>query len=187
MSAIQMWYIHTYIHIIMPSPRPKNHQPSPTPLNCERSLNVNVNVFWTNRSKLSNTLYIALNPAQRFDKTGYCVCEKPSVTVHCSASTENGRSAVGSTWDLRPIGDRFESHPEGSVYSYHRHRVPIYVYVLTSRRVFRAFFVHFWLSCVEIWTGLIFNVDSTGSFFNVMPAGRPAWWKTITLAISRLI
>ena len=46
---------------------------------------------------------------------------------------------MGSTWDLRPIDDRFESHPEGSVYFYHRHRVPIYVYVLTSRRVFRAF------------------------------------------------
>ena len=38
---------------------------------------------------------------------------------------------MGSTWDLKPIGDRFESHPEGSVYSYHTHRVPIYVYVPT--------------------------------------------------------
>ena len=63
----------------MPSPRPKNHQPLPAPLNCERSLNVNVNVFWTNRSKLSNTPYIALTPAQRFDKTGYCVCENPQL------------------------------------------------------------------------------------------------------------
>ena len=62
----------------------------------------------------------------------------PSVTVHCSASTENVRSAVGSTWDLRPIGDRFESHPEGSVYSYHRHRVPIYVYAM-SMSMSRAF------------------------------------------------
>ena len=71
------------------------------------------------------------------------MCENPQLLCsHCSASTENGRSTVGGTWDLRPIGDRFESHPEGSVYSYHRHRVPIYVYVLTST-VYRTFFIFF--------------------------------------------
>ena len=89
---------------------------------------------------------------------------------------------MGSTWDLRPIGDRFESHPEGSVYSYHRHRVPIYVYVLTSRRVFRAFLCIFdsvVLKYEPVQYSTLKNEPqvhfSTGSFFNVTPDPRWGW------------
>ena len=49
------------------------------------------------------------------------MCENPQLLCIVLPALRTGEALwVYSTWDLRPIGDRFESHPEGSVYSYHR-------------------------------------------------------------------